>query len=132
MEQFEFEKIFKVEELKALRLCLSKRVFSHFIEEFAEVMRLQLVEKDEDEALVGEYAHFFQVTRSGTNWRCQCNYEDKCQLPCRHLLKVLIHYGSSIVSHLPRRWIGKESMNADKLSTKRHGRDKLSKRKVFS
>ncbi len=40
MEKLEYEDIFKVQELKGLRLCLSKRIFSHFIAEFAEVMRL--------------------------------------------------------------------------------------------
>ncbi len=40
LEKTEFEDIFKVPEIKGLRLCLTTSIFSHFISDFAEVMLL--------------------------------------------------------------------------------------------
>jgi hypothetical protein len=48
METFAYEEVFKVKELKGVRLLLTKSIFSQFISEFAHTLRLELVEKDED------------------------------------------------------------------------------------
>lgn len=47
LEKVEYEDIFKVKELKGVRLCLTKTIFSHFIAELAEVMRLEAIEKED-------------------------------------------------------------------------------------
>jgi hypothetical protein len=56
METFAYEEVFKVEELKGVRLLLTKSIFSQFISKFAHALRLELVDKDEDEVLVVEHS----------------------------------------------------------------------------
>jgi hypothetical protein len=92
-------------------------------------MHLQAVEKDDDKMLVQEYGEFFAVTKVGEHWQCGCGYLEKCMLPCRHVLRVLLNVGESIIAHIPDQWRTKGNI-VEEISEKK-GRDKLSKRKVY-
>ena len=130
MESFAYEEAFKLRELKALRLLLDKTIFAQLISELAEVIHLELVEKEEDLVFVFENTRFFQV-RKHKNWQCDCGYLQKCCLPCRHLLKLLIFKKQSIIEHLPERWKIREKTVDQKQAEKPLGRERSSRRKIY-
>jgi hypothetical protein len=78
METFAYEDVFKIEEIKGVRLLLTKSIFSQFLSELAHALRLDLVQKDEVQVFVSEDSHFFKVCLIDDHWRCDCGYTEKC------------------------------------------------------
>jgi len=65
-------------------------------------------------------------------WYCTCLFYEKAQLPCRHLLKVLICRGISILDYFSDRWRLREVIEEENNQpSKKRGREKASRRKLI-
>jgi len=101
----------------------------------AKGLQLEQEDRREDLVVLREHRLFFEVAAVGGRWTCTCAYYEKTLIPCRHMLKVIICRGESILAYIDERWLTthtEDKPNEPKGQGLPRGREKASKRKMLS
>ncbi len=92
-------------------MIVYKAILTKIIDELAHSMRLKVLESRQDQVLIKEHRHVFEVVwmdnsnlKDGGLWKCDCAYEINTKLPCRHQLRAIFSTNQSILPYLPERW----------------------------
>jgi len=62
------------------------------------------------------------------SWKCECQFYEKCGLPCSHLLRLLIIKELPIISHINKRWIVPSAQPPVQSKNPKRGRERKSRR----
>ena len=89
------------------------------------------MERSDEEFFVKEFRRYYPVLEEEGRWTCRCGYMEKCGLPCRHIIRVLIFRKGSILEHLPERWKAKRQPESIEVQISKRGRERSSKRRIF-
>ena len=67
-----FEELLRLPELRAIRMLLAKPIFGHLVDELTYSMRLDVISREEDRAVLKEKGGLFVLRLEGEQWRCRC------------------------------------------------------------
>ena len=100
-----YEKIFGLAELGAIRLQLSRPVLARIVEELGKALQLEEVDSKAGQVMIRDHREHYLVTLEEGKWICHCFYSEKTNLPCRHMLKVIVCRRNRILDYVHPRWL---------------------------
>ena len=95
IETYNFESVFKIPEIRDIRLKLNKSTFQRFIREVSKAVTIDY----------NECYKMCMMKEDSSKWQCQCEFQDKTGLPCKHIIKTIICNGYSLLRQIDNYWI---------------------------